>query len=221
MRLGHGGLGAVDAVADQPPKERAAHLAGGIRAELTLPVSPVDHVLPLFAGGQIDELAQLDVTVCAGDEHPAIAPVAQAVWREPVYPKIPAHAVGGGGGTFAEILKLRRGGVGVVGLAGKGDVDILDPGKVEKLFQLVTADIAQNAAVPRFLVKPGRARAAQAVWAEALNVQHTANRVLFDKIGVQFIMVKTSDFPQMTLINDFCFIFGNHCTSSNKVCAVF
>ena len=180
VRLGHGGLGAVDAVADQPPKERAAHLAGGIRAELTLPVSPVDHVLPLFADGQIDELAQLDVTVCAGDERPAIAPVAQAVWREPVYPKIPAHAVGGGGGTFAEILKLRRGGVGVVGLAGKGDVDILDPGKVEKLFQLVTADIAQNAAVPRFLVKPGRARAAQAVWAEALNVQHTANRVLFD-----------------------------------------
>ncbi len=103
--------------------------------------------------GNVDVLAQLDVTVGSQDEEPPVAPDAQAVGRKPIHANIAGSAVAVHH-HVAEILKF--------GVRGMIHIRDLRPchlsggraGVIDELVRLVGTDIAENATVLGRIPKP-------------------------------------------------------------------
>src|SRR3954465_15775265 len=87
VRLGHGLLGAMEAVQDEFPEEAETYLAGHIEQMLSLVIDEKDMIADLVAG-DVDVFAHLNKTLGAEDERAAIAPRAEPVRRVPVHSDI-------------------------------------------------------------------------------------------------------------------------------------
>jgi hypothetical protein len=95
------------------PKKRKPTLPGDVEVLLPLVVHEVEVVARLVAR-DVDVLAQLDVALGAEDDGAAVAPGAEAVRREPVDADVVRRAVVADQRGLAEVLELRRVGIGVV-----------------------------------------------------------------------------------------------------------
>ena len=88
--LGHGILGAVEAVEDELAEETEADLAGNVEVALASVVDEVD-VVAGFVAGDVEVFAEFDVALGAEDDGAAIAPGAEAGRRQPVHVVIAQH----------------------------------------------------------------------------------------------------------------------------------
>ena len=137
----------VRAVHDVGNKLRAERQRHVVAVDVTrLVVVDEEQIVPLVVDGDVGVFADLDVSIGAQNEEPAIAPCSQAVGRKPVEPHIAESAVAAQH-HVAEILKSRT-----VRMAHIGDLRLRHFGLLrsrveEKLVHLVRADVAQNSAV--------------------------------------------------------------------------
>ena len=103
--LGHGMLGAVEAVEDELAEETEADLAGDVEVALAGVVDEVN-VVAGFVAGDVEIFAEFDVALGAEDDGAAVAPGAEAGGGEPVDADVVGGAVVAEKGGFAEILEL-------------------------------------------------------------------------------------------------------------------
>src|SRR5690606_15934906 len=151
--LGHGLLGAVEAIEDQLAEELEADLAGHFEVMLAFVVHQIDVVAGLLPA-DIDILAQLDVALGAENRHAAVAPGAQPGRRQPVHADVVAGAVVADEVGLAEILQLGVFRAVEVGRGGIGHGRVGRAGEGQELLELMAADVAEDAAVLLLLEKP-------------------------------------------------------------------
>lgn len=144
--LGHGFFGAIEAVEDEFAEETEADLAGDGDVVLSLLVDQ-KYMIAAAVAADIDVFSELNVTLGAHDYHTTVAPGAQAVGGEPIQ----THVIGGAVITeevgLAAVFQFRGVGIVVIGHGGMHDLGIGGAGEGEKLFELMAADIAEDAAV--------------------------------------------------------------------------
>jgi len=156
VRLSHGFFGAVEAVEDELAEEAEADLAGDVEMMLATVIDEVD-VIAGFLAGDVDVFAELDVALGAEDEGAAVAPGAETIGCEPIDADVVGRAVVADERSLAEVFEFGVIGIGVIGDGGLGDGGVGGAGKVEELFELVAADVAEDAAEFLAFKKPGRA----------------------------------------------------------------
>src|SRR3982750_3116429 len=110
MRLGHGLLGAVQAIENQLAEKTETHLAGDVDMALARVVHDVDIVTGLLPR-DVDVFAELDVAFGAENDGAAIAPGAEAVRGKPVDADVVRRAIVTEQRRFAEVLELRLVGI--------------------------------------------------------------------------------------------------------------
>ncbi len=139
-------------------------------------------VVAVWLAGDVDVFAELDVAFGAEDEGASVAPCAEAVGGEPIDAEMVGGAVIREEGGFAIVFELGVLGVAVIGGEGVGDAGILGAAVEEELLDLVAADVAEDAAVLGALEEPlGATGGAQAVGAEAEDLDHASDGVLMDQ----------------------------------------
>lgn len=183
--LRHGSFGAVDAVVDEAAEELETDLAGELHALFAGVVDEDEHILHVLGVRDVDVLAQFDGAVGAGDERAAVAPGAQRGGREPVDAEIHSRAVVADERAVAEVFELGMVRVIVVGDFARLDGRVFAAGVGEELFDLVAADVAEDAAVLLVVVEPVGAFFGwpQAVRAEAGDLDNTSDNLLPDQFG--------------------------------------
>ena len=146
MLLRHSGLCTVDAVADQLAEERIADLAAHVKVRFLILVHQ-EYMSAALACADVDVLALLDVSLCAEDEHTAVAPGAKTVRREPVNAEVTGRTVVRYEVAVAEVIQSRVVRMVVVGDLAVDDRGILRACVEQELLNLMAADVAQDSAV--------------------------------------------------------------------------
>ena len=183
MGLRHGQLGAVEAVEDQFTEKAEAHLAGHVEEVLAAVVDEDDRVAPPVRA-HVDVFAQLDVASGAEDDRAAVAPGTEAVGGEPVDADVVGGAVVAQERCLAKIIEAGRVVIGKVADGGMNDSGVPRAAVEQELFELVAADVAEDAAVLDPVEEPGGARRlAQPVGAEAKDLDDAADRAAVHEVA--------------------------------------
>ena len=151
----HSLLGALEAVENQLAEEREANIAATGDAVLALAIDK-EKLLAAVGCGDVDVFAQLDVALGAEDEQASVAPRSKASRREPIHAEVAGRAIVGDEVAFPEILQLRILWVRDIPRGGVDDLGVFGTREKKELFDLVAADVAQDAAVFFLLEKPIR-----------------------------------------------------------------
>ena len=104
----------------------------------------------------VDIFSHFDITFGAKNDRPAVSPGAQTSRSQPIHPKIRSRTIVRDQRSVTEILKFRVLFIRIIGYARRSDAGIGGSGEEKELFDLMAADIAQDAAVLRSFEKPGR-----------------------------------------------------------------
>src|SRR5687768_5089681 len=111
-----------------------------------------------FLAADLHVFPQLNGTFGAKDEGPPVAPSAESLWGEPVDPNVIRSAGVGDQGSFAEILETGSLRVGEISDGRMHHARVSGARKSKKLFELVTADVAKDAAKFFPFEEPSRTR---------------------------------------------------------------
>jgi hypothetical protein len=161
--LGYGFFGTIQAVKHQLPKERIAYLPADRNMLFALVIDQID-LVSFTVTANVDIFSQLDISVGAQDKGAAVAPHPQAIGGEPIDPKIVGCTIIGHQGGIAEVFQFRVLFVIEIGHLAVEYPGIFSSGKVQKLLDLVTADITRPIA-PSFINLP--AKTALSTWSRS------------------------------------------------------
>src|ERR1700735_4775793 len=106
----------------------------------------------------VDIFSHFDIAFGAQNHCPTISPGTETSRSEPIHSEIGGRTVVRNQGSVTEIFKFRILLIRVVTHSRGSNGGVGSPGIKKELFDLMAADVAQNAAIFRFFEEPGRPR---------------------------------------------------------------
>ena len=153
--LRHGFFGAVQAIENELAEVRKSHLAVHREMVLTFGVHQID-VIAFRVARDVEILAEFEVTVRSHDQRAAVAPRAEACGCVPIHSQVLSRAVVGDERGIAEVLEVCMLRPVIIGHLAVQHARGFCAGKVQELFDLMAANVHQDAAVLLALpVAPG------------------------------------------------------------------
>ena len=183
VALGHGVFGTVEAIEDQLPEVREPDLAVDRQVLLRMMIDQID-VVPFRVASDVEIFAQLDGAVRPQDDGASVSPSPEAVGSEPVDTEVEVGPVVRDQRCITEVFKLRMFRIMVIGHRAAEHLGGLRAGIVQELFNLMAADVHQNAAVLFLVPEPLRAtRRPQPMWSQPDDLQHAADGAVANQVS--------------------------------------